>query len=1036
MRFLRPVLVAAVLATAAAGPVYAQGVGQLFGRVTDGSGAVMAGVVVTVAGDGLPQPLAAVTTRTGTYTFRRVPIGTYSVTFELSGFKTITRPITLTAGQDGTVNVQMEVGHPLVATKKTTTGGDFTEDQMLKVPTARDPWQVINMAPAVVLSGVNVGGSASGQQLIPAAFGQSGSVQWNLEGGTITDMSANASPLYFNFDSIQEIQVVTSGGDVSVQSAGVFINLITKSGSNVVKGAADLTFENSALQGQNVTEAQFNSAVTNGPGLSGDPLHRIANYDGDIGGPIRKNTLWYWVSSDYQDIEASDPNVFNTSLPGCNPPPRTFAQLSQVQSCLENGKTTIQDFNGKLTYQLNQANKVQVLFQSDRKLRTDIGANSTTAPEATLSQYGAGGIWHFQNPTVQLTHTWLPTDRLVLVNHVTYVRNGFLQDYHDYPTCGSSTYARDFAGQDPTDPTCLWNIQSLFNISTGAISRAPFYSYDTQRPSWEVKTDDNYLVSHFLGGDHALKFGMGWRKDPVLTFEHYSGGAEALVQSLTACDSFVSNCTGAPSIGITPVEANLYRDSLINHNWWTWNSFIQDTYTSGRLTVNGGVREDWQDSRFLGGCVQANTIMPLVLPQQCQGAVGTGHPFNNFSPRVAATYDLTGHGTTAVHASFSYYHQTEIVLADGLSSLSAIEASWGFLDNDPCDVRDACWFDVNGDDIVQANELTGTPSLPSSFVNGVQTAAPQVDPNLKLNRTREAVVGLEHRLEGDLLVSVDYTHRYTDFGSLQYLVGTQPGTPGFPASTPWVGPFTFTDPQTGISAPYYTLCAGCTLPQGGQITATSVDYQTYNGASVTLTKRLAHRWQGSVSYQWNDFRAFTPPGGFATVPSGNTLIGDPTGVQFTSGFTNNTPRYTVKGYASWDTPWYGLSAAANWNLTDGAVRTEAIAGPGDVFNCPPGTPLLQCSLIAYTTLPFEDVGTSRLPAINLLDLSVSKNLDVGRQRLTVILNCFNALNINTVTAFQSDVVSYNGLNGAPNTFNAISSIVPPRVFRIDLRYAF
>jgi hypothetical protein len=54
---------------------------------------------------------------------------------------------------------------------------------MLKVPTARDPWQVVNMAPGVVLSGANVGGSASGQQLTVSAFGTSGNVQWNLEGG-------------------------------------------------------------------------------------------------------------------------------------------------------------------------------------------------------------------------------------------------------------------------------------------------------------------------------------------------------------------------------------------------------------------------------------------------------------------------------------------------------------------------------------------------------------------------------------------------------------------------------------------------------------------------------------------------------------------------------------------------------------------------------------------------------------------------------------------------------------------------------------
>jgi len=403
-----------------AGPAYAQAIGQIHGKATDNTGAIMPGVTVTVAGTGLQRPLSAVTTQSGTYSFPNVPIGTYSVTFELSGFKKVTREgVILTTGFDATIDMQMVLGKveeavtvvsesPWVDTKKTTTGGDFTVDQMLKVPTARDPWQVINMAPSIVLSGVNVGGSASGQQLGVAAFGQSGSVQWNLEGGNITDMASNSSPMYFNFDSFQEIQVVTSGGDVSVQSAGVFINLITKSGSNVLKGSADTTFENSSMQGQNVTLAQFNTAIgSSATGLSGAPLHRVADYDGDIGGPIVKNRLWFWGSTDYQDINKGVPNFFDTSIAGCNPPPSTFAQLSAVQACLANDKTTIQDFNGKLNYQLNTTNKFQLMAQSDRKLRNNRSANSNSAQESTFSQYSQGGIWKFNNPTIQLTHTWL-----------------------------------------------------------------------------------------------------------------------------------------------------------------------------------------------------------------------------------------------------------------------------------------------------------------------------------------------------------------------------------------------------------------------------------------------------------------------------------------------------------------------------------------------------------------------------------------------------------------------------------------------------
>ena len=149
---------------------------------------------------------------------------------------------------------------------------------------------------------MNVGGSASGQQVGLSIFGTGANVQWNLEGGSITDLSSNSSPSYFNFDSFEQIQVVTGGGDVSVQSSGLSINLVTKSGSNVFKGTALMTFENDKTQSQNVTEELFNASEEGL--LSGNPIQRIGNYSVVYGGPIKRNRLWFWGAGDWQDINA------------------------------------------------------------------------------------------------------------------------------------------------------------------------------------------------------------------------------------------------------------------------------------------------------------------------------------------------------------------------------------------------------------------------------------------------------------------------------------------------------------------------------------------------------------------------------------------------------------------------------------------------------------------------------------------------------------------------------------------------------------
>ena len=219
-------LIAGILLLSAVS-AYAQGMGEIFGKVTDSTGGVMPGVTVTVKGTGLQQPLVAVTGATGTYQFPNVPIGTYSVSFALDGFKTSVRPgIIITTGFKAPVDQKMEVGAkteevtvtaapPVVDTKKVTTGATFTKDMLENIPSARDPWQIINMTPGVQ-AGLNVGGSSSGQQVGLASRGTSANVQWNLEGGSITDLSSNSSPSYFNFDSFEQIQVVNGGGDVSV----------------------------------------------------------------------------------------------------------------------------------------------------------------------------------------------------------------------------------------------------------------------------------------------------------------------------------------------------------------------------------------------------------------------------------------------------------------------------------------------------------------------------------------------------------------------------------------------------------------------------------------------------------------------------------------------------------------------------------------------------------------------------------------------------------------------------------------------------
>jgi hypothetical protein len=130
MRGIRAVLLCTGMLAAWALPAHAQAIGSIFGKVSDPSGGVLPGVTVTITGSGLQQPLVGVTSENGTYQFPSVPIGTYTVTFELASFKKAVRQdVIIKTGFNAQIDQKLEIGamteevtisavSPVVDTKK------------------------------------------------------------------------------------------------------------------------------------------------------------------------------------------------------------------------------------------------------------------------------------------------------------------------------------------------------------------------------------------------------------------------------------------------------------------------------------------------------------------------------------------------------------------------------------------------------------------------------------------------------------------------------------------------------------------------------------------------------------------------------------------------------------------------------------------------------------------------------------------------------------------------------------------------------
>jgi hypothetical protein len=709
----------------------------------------------------------------------------------------------------------------------------------------------------------------------------------------------------------------------------------------------------------------------------------------------------------------------------------TYDKLNDVQKCLSNDKTVIKDLQWKFNYQLNSANKFQYLFQSDNKYRNARGATSTTQKEATTQQT-SDAPWKLPLPTHSILHTLIASDKLVFNNQFTYVHGGFFLDYQDVPPQGSCLQSR-YTGSDALyagrESGCLWNTQGLSNRTTGVASRSLTATYQTTRHSWEAKSDGTYFLTHVAGGDHSLKFGVGWRRNPIQTFSHYSGGAIATVQCVggTASTANCGNGGYAPvgsAGGVVPYQAQLYRDQLQNNDWWTYNGYIQDSFSRGRWRLNGGLRYDWQQSKWLGGCVPANALRPDLLPAQCESETMTDslngkkiQSFGNWSPRVSGTYDLFGNGRTQLHASGSYFYSTKITLANALGGLfTQTRLTWGPNTSTGACTGASCWLDSNMDGVVQTNELTGTPSTPGSrFVNGVLLPAGNiVDPTAKIGRTREAIAGLQHELIANLAVGVDVIYRKYDRGTTTYTIGFAPGQPGYPLSALYVKQ-TYTDPLTNLSANYYTLCDGCSRPSGvGSITVTNPNYQIYKGIDLTANKRFSNRWQMAASVTIQDNPGF--------LLDGSAACTNPTGCEYQNGISTIS-RYLFKAQGSYSAPW-DINLSANFNMNQGGTRTLSINGPGAVYGGTTGT-------ITYNTLTQAPLNTFRFDAVKLLDIGVQKVVKFrdGKNRVKVTLDGFNVLNVNTIQTYVSGNQSVAG-------FTQPATIVAPRVFRFGASVNF
>ena len=286
--------------------------GRINGRVTDPTGAVIPDVNVTLSNDATGLSTHTQTNKGGDYSFPTVAVGTYTVEFEMIGFKKLTRKqVTLDLNQTLTVNASLALGAatesvevssqaPLIDTSSTQLGATVDSLMATQLPlNTRDTYQLLQLQPGVMS---NVGGSntiayGSDQPGVVSVNGGRGRANnFNVNGGDANDLFANLPTVQPSPDSIAEFRVLTNTFDAEYgRNSGAVINVVTKSGTNEFHGNAFEFFRNSVLNAQgyfNTTKPQFQQN----------------QFGGTLGGPIKKDRAFFFLSYEGRRIKQGIPS--------------------------------------------------------------------------------------------------------------------------------------------------------------------------------------------------------------------------------------------------------------------------------------------------------------------------------------------------------------------------------------------------------------------------------------------------------------------------------------------------------------------------------------------------------------------------------------------------------------------------------------------------------------------------------------------------------------------------------------------------------
>jgi hypothetical protein len=515
-------------------PSIAHAQAAISGVVKDSTGAALPGVTVEAASPRLIERVRSATTdRAGQYRISDLAPGTYEVTFTLTGFKPFKRAgIVLEGNFTAPVNADLEVGSvtetltvtgetPVVDVVSNRTTTVVNRDMMDAIPTGTRSLQ----ARAYLVPGTMVTPVGSGQTSMTIYGSAAADLVVMIDGMRLNLLEGQGqfSGIYLNDGMAQEIAYDTGAQNAEVAQGGLRVNMIPREGGNQFSGIFFMQGANGPLSSDNRSDTVKNFIPL--------PLGLAYTYEinPSIGGPIKKDKLWFYFTYKLQDTKS-----YVTLPDRSRGTQQNWPNYSYVT---------------RLTWQATPRDKVRIYVDKQMNGQKYEGLGATTTLEASHQ------LWTPRGMTPQVKWQQTTTNRLMLEGGLTLYDLNFRRE--PQPGVGRLDLPK-------------------FEINTGVSSG----TYAGTMDSW-TKNYTSMASASYITGTHAIKTGMnyGWGRR-IRTWP--SPNAADILQL-----RFTNGVPTQVQVRNTPIDASIER---MNSDL---GIYAQDAWTMDRLTLNLGGRFDY-----------------------------------------------------------------------------------------------------------------------------------------------------------------------------------------------------------------------------------------------------------------------------------------------------------------------------------------------------------------------------------------------------------------------------------------------------------